>query len=65
MERRDPDKGRGDDGGLVRIAAANEARSAVQSAVARNPVLSSLFGDGKEDRRTERKKKEDLFTRNC
>mmetsp|Transcript_12573 Transcript_12573/g.30694 ORF Transcript_12573/g.30694 Transcript_12573/m.30694 type:complete len:368 (+) Transcript_12573:44-1147(+) len=46
-------------------SAVDEARSTVKSAVAQNPVLSNLFGAGKKDDRTEKKKREDLFTRNC
>lgn len=61
-----PTGGRGDRAPPTRtVAAADEARAAVRAAVTHNPVLSSLFGTGQEDRRTARKKGEDLFTRNC
>lgn len=47
-------------------SAADEARFVVRSAVAHNPVLSNLFGTGKKKgQRSEKERKEDLFTRNC
>ncbi|KAL3764021.1 hypothetical protein ACHAW5_005105 [Stephanodiscus triporus] len=49
-------------------SAADEARSTVMTAMAHNPVLSDLFGGGKEEgrnNRTEKEKRDALFTRNC
>ena len=42
---------------------AQEARSAVQSAVESNPVLSNLFGSKKNA--SEKERRDALFTRNC
>jgi len=44
-------------------SAAQEARSAVRSAVESNPVLSNLFGSKKNS--SEKERRDALFTRNC
>jgi len=54
-------------GSSKKKSAADEARSAVRSAVAHNPVLSNLFGTDKKNKKelTEKQKRDALFTRNC
>ena len=44
---------------------ADEARSNIQTKVAHNPVLSSLFGAAGKKNQSEKEKRDALFTRNC
>eukprot|EP00986_Skeletonema_menzelii_P020544 scaffold31586_cov160-Skeletonema_menzelii.AAC.3 len=43
----------------------DEARSNIQTKVAQNPVLSSLFGGAGKKNQSEKEKRDALFTRNC
>lgn len=56
----------GSDRSAHKKTAADEARSAVQSAVAQSAVLSNLFGtDKRAEAKSAKEKTNALFTRNC
>eukprot|EP00984_Skeletonema_dohrnii_P008259 scaffold3033_cov119-Skeletonema_dohrnii-CCMP3373.AAC.3 len=48
-----------------KTSVADEARSNIQTKVANNSVLSSLFGGAGKKNQTEKEKRDALFTRNC